>query len=80
MFAPGSYRAKATEYGELAKTANSPGDAREFQRRKRSFVVLADNEQWLAGHQDQTVHAADTGGVHEPLPILTGDATPAVDQ
>ena len=34
MFTPELYRAKAAEYGELAKTANSPDDAREFQRRE----------------------------------------------
>lgn len=80
MFAPELYRAKAAECSELAKTANSPDDAREFQRRERSFIVLADNEQWLVDHQDQTVHAADAGKASEPLPVLIGDAMPAVDQ
>ncbi len=80
MFAPGQYRAKAAEYGELAKAASNSDDAREFQRRERSFIVLADNEQWLADHQDQTVHATGAGGANEPLPILIGDAVPAVDQ
>jgi hypothetical protein len=80
MFAPGLYRAKAVEYGELAKTVNSPEDTREFQRRERSFVVLADNEQWLADHQDQTVRATDTAKADEPLPNLIGDATSAVNQ
>ena len=55
MFAPELYRAKAAEYAELARTANSPDGAREFQRHERSYTVLADNEQWLADHQDQTV-------------------------
>jgi len=80
MFAPERFRAKAAEYRELAKTANSPDDAREFQRRERSFIVLADNEQWLADHHDQTVHTIDASGANEVTPVLIGDATPAVDQ
>ena len=77
MFTPERFRAKAAEYGELAKTANSPDDAREFRRRERSLTVLADNEQWLADHQDQTVHAMDSGGI-EAAPVLMGDVDPAV--
>ena len=80
MFAPELYRAKAAECGELAKTANSPDNSREFQRRERSFIVLADNEQWLVDHQDQTVHAINSGKAIDPLPILIGGAVPAVDQ
>ena len=66
MFASELYRAKAAEYRELAMTADRPDDAREFQKRERSFTVLADNELWLADHHEQTVHAID--------------ATPAVAQ
>lgn len=80
MFTPGRYRAKAAEYGELAKTATSPDDAREFQRRERSFVVLADNEQWLADHQNQTVHATDASAANEPPPIQSSEVVLAVDQ
>ena len=61
MLAPELYRAKAAENAKLAKTANSPDDAREFQRREGSYTVLADNEQWLADHQDQTVNASRRG-------------------
>ena len=63
MFTPEHFRAKAIEYKELAKTATDLDDVREFERRERSFVVLADNEQWLADHHAQTLHAADTGVV-----------------
>jgi hypothetical protein len=80
MFTPEHYRAKAAEYGELAKTASGPGEAREFQRRKRSFTELADNEQWLADHHEQTVHAIDAGGADEGAAALIGDASPAAQQ
>jgi hypothetical protein len=59
------YRAKAAEYRELAKTANRPDAAREFQRRERSFTALADNEQWLADHYSQIVHA-----IEAPLAVV----------
>jgi hypothetical protein len=75
MYTPEHYRAKAAAYGALAKTANGPGEAREFQRRERSFSALADNEQWLADHRDQTVHAIDAGAADKGAAVLIGDAT-----
>jgi hypothetical protein len=80
MRAPELYRAKAAENAALAKTANSPDDAREFQRRERSFTVLADNEQWLVDHHDQTVNAIDAGGVKDATPILIGGPVKAVER
>ncbi len=80
MFTPELFRAKAAEYGELARTANSSDDAREFQRRERSYSVLADNEQWLADHHDHTVHAIDIGGAKQVAPALLGDTGAAVEQ
>lgn len=66
MFTPKQYRAKATEYTELAKTANSPNEVREFQKLERSFTVLADNEQWLTDNHDQTVQAPVHDGAGSP--------------
>ena len=80
MFTPELYRAKAAEYAELAKTASGPDEGREFQRREQSFTVLADNEQWLADHHEQTVHAIDPAGADGATPVLIGDATAAVEQ
>lgn len=80
MFTPDHYRAKAAEFGALAKTANAPGEAREFRRRERSFIALADNEQWLADHHGQTVHATGAGGADEAALVLIGDASAAVEQ
>jgi hypothetical protein len=74
MFAPERFRAKAAEFRELAKTANSADEARAHQQREASFIVLADNEQWLADHQGQTVHAGDENGALEATPVLAGDA------
>ena len=74
MFAPERFRAKAAEFRELAKTANSPDEARAFQQREASFIVLADNEQWLADHHGQTVHAGDENRAVEATPVLVGDA------
>jgi hypothetical protein len=55
MFTPKQYRTKALECADLAKTALTVDEAREFKRREQSFTVLADNEQWLADHREQTV-------------------------
>ena len=62
MSTSGQYRAKAAEYTELAKTASSPDEVGEFHRLEQSFTELADNEQWVTDHHDQTLHAADGAG------------------
>lgn len=62
MFTSKQYRVKAAEYAELANTANSPNELREYQKLGRSFNVLADNEQWLADNHDKTVHATVHAG------------------
>jgi len=80
MVTPALYRAKAAEYAELAKTASGPGEAREYQRRERSFTALADNEQWLADHPDQTVHATGVGAANEAAPVTIGETAAAVEQ
>ena len=58
MFTAEQYRAKAAEYSELAKMADGPKEVREFANLERSFTELANNEQWVTDHQDQTLHAA----------------------
>ena len=45
-----------------------------------AITVLADNEQWLADHQDQTVHASDAGRTNEATTVLIGDGIPVVPQ
>ena len=79
MFTPERFRAKAAECGELAKTANRQDDAREFQRREASYTVLADNEQWLADHYDQTLHTIKVGGANEIASALIGETALAAD-
>lgn len=74
MFAPERFRAKAAEFRKLAETANSTDEARAFRQREASFLVLADNEQWLADHHGQVVHAGDVNGIVEAIPTLVGDA------
>ena len=75
MFTPEHFRAKAAEYKQMAKTATDQDDAREFERRERSFVVLADNEQWLADHHAQTMHTTDADGAHDAAPRPIGHPT-----
>jgi hypothetical protein len=62
MFSSERYRAKAAEYVELAKTAASPGNIREYKDRERSFTTLADNEEWLKDNFDEMVHAPGKDG------------------
>lgn len=56
MNAPSELRAKAAKYAELAKFATGPETMREFQQLMQSYETLADNEQWMNDHRDETVH------------------------
>jgi hypothetical protein len=55
------YRARAAEFGELAKTGD-PEKSAEFRRRERSFTSLADNEEWLAHNFEKTLHSSEHDG------------------
>ena len=61
MFTSEQYRAKAAEFIELVKTASTPNDVCEYRKLARSFTELADNQQWVTDHHDQTLHAAEDG-------------------
>jgi len=64
VFTPEQYRAKADEYAEFAKISINPGEVREFLALEKSFSALADNEQWLSDHHDQTL-TPNSGGISE---------------
>lgn len=64
MFTAEQYRAKAVEYSDLLRIANSPDEVREYHRLKRSFTELADNEQWLTDNRGKTAHAAEHKDVY----------------
>jgi hypothetical protein len=80
MFTPELFRAKAAEYKELAKTVGNADQAREFERRERSFTVLADNEQWRVDHHEQTVLPVETGAGHDADLGLVGVVNPQATQ
>jgi hypothetical protein len=56
------YRAKATEYRELRKTAHLPSEVRQYLNLEHSYVTLADNAQWLIDNREK-IHCpvADDG-------------------
>jgi hypothetical protein len=53
MLTADQYRAKAAEYTELLKAASLPAEGREFRRLERSYLVLAENEEWIADNRDK---------------------------
>jgi hypothetical protein len=59
MFTLEQYRAKAREYGDLVRTSANANEKREYLELQRKFAELADNEEWLAKHQRETLHATD---------------------
>jgi hypothetical protein len=58
MFKLTQYRAKATEYSDLAETSTDTSQRHDFQKLEQRFTVLADNEQWLADNYQHTVTSA----------------------
>jgi hypothetical protein len=67
MFKPSQYRAKASEYGQLANSSTGSEQKRDFQKLKQKFAVLADNEQWLADNYQNTVHTEQDRSFDETL-------------
>jgi len=59
VFKSKQYRAKATEYGDLAETAAGSNQRRDFQKLPRRFGALAHNEQWLADNYQRSVSIAE---------------------
>jgi hypothetical protein len=60
MFTAEQYRAKAGEYSELLKVASLPPEDHEFRRLERSYLMLAENEEWMADNRDKiTIRSAD---------------------
>ena len=47
------YRAKAAEYTELLMAASLPAEGLEFRRLEQSYLVLAENEEWMADNRDK---------------------------
>jgi hypothetical protein len=61
MFTSKQYRAKATEYGDLAETSAGSNQRRDFQKLERRFAALAHNEQLLADNYQSNVSSAEQG-------------------
>jgi hypothetical protein len=59
VFKSKQYRAKATEYGDLAETAAGSNQRRDFQKLALRFGALAHNEQWLADNYQRNVNIAE---------------------
>jgi len=53
VFTAKQYRAKAAEYTELLKAASLPAEIREFRKLERSYLTLAENEEWMADNLEK---------------------------
>jgi hypothetical protein len=56
MLTAAQYRAKAAEYAELLKAASLPGEVHEFRRLERSYLMRAENEEWMADNRKCVRH------------------------
>jgi hypothetical protein len=61
MFTSKLFRAKAVEYGELAKSSIGSDQRQDFERLERRFAMLADNEQSLANDYQNAASGVDQG-------------------
>ena len=72
-------RAKAAEYTELLKAASLPAEVHEFQRLERSYLVLAENEEWMAGNHDKiNIRGADENSYGNSVPASDGNGEPGL--
>src|SRR5689334_21282916 len=56
MFTAEQYRAKAAEFRALlTDPSRSPSEMTEFRDLQRIYTTLAENEEWMTAHVDQTV-------------------------
>jgi hypothetical protein len=63
------YRAKAAEYTELLKATSLPAEGPEFRRLEQSYLMLAENEEWMADNHDKiNIRAADENSYGEAIP------------
>ena len=68
MFKPKHYRAKATEYGDLAKSSIGSNQSGDFQKLEQRFTVLADNEQLLSDNYQDAVTGAERDRLEQHAP------------
>lgn len=61
MFRSRQYRAKATEYRDLAKSSIGSNQKRDFQKLELRFAALADNEQSLSEDYQGALSGAEQG-------------------
>ncbi len=60
------YRAKAAEYAILIANADAGSDVRRLQDSERSFLALAQNEEWLADNFSKIVHVPGAESDNDP--------------
>lgn len=60
MFKFLQYRARAAEYGKLAKSSSGKDETRKFEKLQDSLAWRADNEQVLADQYVDAVNAGET--------------------
>jgi hypothetical protein len=62
MFTAEQYRAKAAEFtGFLSDIPRSPNEMSEFRNLAQIYTTLAENEEWMAIHIDQTIRRRKIG-------------------
>jgi hypothetical protein len=69
MFTAKQYRAKSNACSEFSRETLDPDQIRKYRDSSDSFSSLADNEDWLAGNLDKTLHASE-----DKLPSCGGHA------
>lgn len=68
MFSAAQFRAKAAEFKALlTKTARSPNETSEFRDLEQTYTTLAENEEWMALHIDQTIQRIKNNGKRTAL-------------
>ncbi len=79
MLTTEQHRAKATEYAELLKAASLPAEVHEFRRLERSYLMLAENEEWMADNRDKiNISGADENSYGDAIPTSDKSGAPGL--
>jgi hypothetical protein len=69
MLTAEQYRARAVEYAHLHDNARSDTEARMFRELKQSYLVLAENMEWLAANRGKTIQSGAESPATQPRKV-----------
>jgi len=79
MLTAEQYRAKAAKYTELLKAASLPAEVHGFRTLERSYLTLAENEEWMADNRNKiNIRGASENSYGDAIPTSDESGAPGL--